>query len=327
MSTSTIAIISRFTNIDVPYLSQWFEYYDKLGISHYYMINTYIDTINLETILEYYPKGNILIYHSPRINDDRMDTVLLRISFFIAQDYTLHVDADEFLYLGNNISLQQFLSNKQEYNYFRFNWLMAPSSNNNVNQSLSDILNDNNDPKYFVTQFKSMAKTNVIKFPLTNPHEFSTILGAITNIFSDYNNLFIIHFSYRNEYDAFLKSMCERKLQKIDSFIDELVDEITVDKVPDRIIFYVAECSYTNHTANNVVPLNMLRNINMNIKSKTNFDFLFSLITNVIKYNTFRDKCEKIKRSNLFDSLTLIHAIKVEISKYISRLDNNLINI
>jgi hypothetical protein len=293
------------------------------------LINTHIDPINLEDSaeLEYYPKEKITVYHFPRKNNDRMDTILSRISFSIVQHYTLHVDADEFLYLGNNVTLQCFLIDKQEYNCFRFNWLMAPSSSNctYVNNSLSDILRDNEDPKYFVKQFKSMAKTNIIKFPSPNPHEFSIIDGNNLNIFTDYNKLFVIHFAYRNRYDAYLKTMCERNLQNFDDFISESIDKINITDIPERVMFYIAECSYSNsnHSIDNIVSADMIQRINMNIKSTTNRDFLFKLIPDMNKYNIFSDRCKKIKNLKLFGSLSLNYMIKGEILKYITRINDD----
>jgi hypothetical protein len=38
MTSPTFALISRFMSMDLPYMAEWFEYYDKLGIQTYYLV-------------------------------------------------------------------------------------------------------------------------------------------------------------------------------------------------------------------------------------------------------------------------------------------------
>ncbi len=85
----TTAIISRFMTIDLPYYSQWLEYYDNLGFDKFYLY--YIDDIfeeNLEKILSYYPNEKITIV---KINKNNIypDDVFKKIKFDIKEEYVL----------------------------------------------------------------------------------------------------------------------------------------------------------------------------------------------------------------------------------------------
>lgn len=316
----TIAIISRFIDIDIPYMSEWFEYYDNLGITRYYLIDNNENPTNLD-ILKYYPKNKVIISHvSPSVHSiKKIDHVFSKVNFNISEDYLLHVDSDEFLFL-DNLTLQSFLEKYKNYNYFQFNWLMAPSKKA-INFSISDILKDTDSPKFFVNQYKSMAKTNIIKFPITNPHAFT--VNKKVNLFKKYNIFFIIHFSFRSIYDSYLKLIYNNdsiRYQQdiIDRFLDISVKKIYIDQIPNTALIYMSQITYNK----NLATQDQIKKIQLNIKSQTDTDRLEKMID--YRFNRYKEQCEKIEKINLFKTLVFNSALKHELLVFRGYLDKNI---
>ena len=157
----TFALISRFMTSDIPYLPEWFEYYYRLGIDHFYLY--YVDKryINVEHACQPHIGKNYTIrLVNPRNRD--INLVLRDIPYSIKEDYCIHVDSDEFLWL-NGMTLSQFVERYNTYNSFTFPWLMCPNRHA-YSECLDDILKDSENPKYFVPMTKMMARTDCIQF-------------------------------------------------------------------------------------------------------------------------------------------------------------------
>ncbi len=90
-----IAITSRFMNIDLPYMSIWFEYYIALGVKHFYLY--YVDNIffELENILNYFPKEKVSIQNIKLDSIQDSNSVFFDYPFVIKEEYILHIDSDK----------------------------------------------------------------------------------------------------------------------------------------------------------------------------------------------------------------------------------------
>jgi hypothetical protein len=309
----SIAIISRFMTIDLAYYSEWLEYYDNLGVDFFYLI--YVDKIfeDLNKILTYYPKNKIKIeYLNADINANK---AFLHVDFDIKEDFILHVDSDEFLYL-QGLTLPEFLKKYDGYNSYKFNWLMAPS-NKKYNECLCDILCDKESPKYFVSTYKSLAKKKDINKLSNDPHNFSFKNNDVIE-FKKFNIFFIIHFSFRGMYDAYLKP----KHQKIMDYLDEKmtnlcdfsINKILFRNLPQRFIIYDGEISHKQKIIENF-------DVELNIKSKSNINYLNKLI-DFDEYIIFENKFMIFNKMNLFKDLVLTDGPKVEIMEYCIKYNN-----
>lgn len=293
----TFALISRIMKIDLPYQSEWFEYYDNLGIDHFYIY--YIDDVfeNLENILTYSPKNKITIKNIFIDSIESPNNVIKDFPFEINQKYVLHVDSDEFLFL-NNLNLKQYVHKNNNVHYFKFKWLMAPSIQK-FNSSLNDILKDNKSPKYFINSInKSMAIKNFIRFS-HDPHEFVIINKHLLNI-QLMDDAFIIHFSYRSIYDCFMKFNYQKLFNHIDinidkkSFLSSNIKQFKIKNIPSRIMCFICEINNANKKEN--------ININLNIQSKTNLDYLFKLSKN-FDLDIFCNRINKLLEINIFNNI------------------------
>ena len=100
-------IIARFLSIDLPYLAQWFEHHDRLGISRYHL--AYFDELHgdPEKLLSYFPKEKVALKVLPKAIC-QMDLS----AFFkpeITSEFVLHIDSDELLVLPKGKDIGSFL--------------------------------------------------------------------------------------------------------------------------------------------------------------------------------------------------------------------------
>ena len=100
-------------------MSQWFEYYDCIGINHYYLY--YVDNTfyNLEELLNYFPKNKVIIKEVTLNSISNSNDLFYDTPFIIKEDYILHIDSDEFLYL-NHKNIKTFLQEYKNIDAFYF---------------------------------------------------------------------------------------------------------------------------------------------------------------------------------------------------------------
>lgn len=262
----TFALISRFMSIDVPYLAEWFEYYDKLGITHYYLY--YIDAfyINLEKALTYFPKDKVTIRLFSQNCIQDLNTIHRVYPYKIEEDFVLHVDSDEFLYLGKGVSLPQFIEAHNEIDYFYFQWLMAPSKQEFI-ECLNDILKDSTSPKYLLSMTKSMARTSKITFS-NDTHSFDYNPQTTKTLRTSPTETFIIHFSYRGLYDCYNKLYHQRLLnhQPNNFLTSPTIRSMYYHDIPSRVACFLGEVDNANPKINTQLDLG--------IQSRTNVELL-----------------------------------------------------
>jgi hypothetical protein len=310
----TVGLISRMMEIDIPYYSEWFEYYDKLDIDSFYIIIHDVKNFDLKNILKYYPEKKIksIVYMDAYKHHSANDSLFCK-SFTITDDYLLNIDSDEFLYL-KGMNIKQFILSNSQYNYFKFNWLMVPSFYNYSN-SLSELFN-NNEKKYFLNQYKSMIKIKDFNGYTLTPHDFIIPKPEQSKIklYSNFNNFFIIHFTFRGKYDAYLKLKYQFLMNKTpenlnynNSIFDPKIKLLLGKDIPERFIIYIGEIFNKNEN----IKINDL----LNLESKTEIDYLNKLIDKN-EYDEFCVKLYKFLEYNIFNDVEIIFAPKAFLNSY-----------
>ncbi len=258
-----VAITSRFMNIDLPYMSQWFEYYSNLGIKHFYLY--YIDNIffEVESILHYFPKEKVSIKNINLDSIQDSNSVFYDYPFTIKEDYILHIDSDEYLYLNNeNISI--FLEKNKNVDAFYFYWYMCPSSQLKIN-NFNEVLQNKNSKKYIIRTYKILAKNKNIQFIKGYTHDVTFLNHQ--NIVKKYmeNPYFLIHFSYRGIQDCYYKCMYQNLINHKDDYLnlaklkicDKNIQNIKVNELPSRVLVFLGEINNKNNDfqTNIILPI------------------------------------------------------------------------
>jgi hypothetical protein len=314
----SIAIISRFINIDLPYMSIWFEYYDNLGIDHYYLY--YIDNtfFNIEELLNYFPKNKVTIKRIKENNNP--NNVFYDDPFTIKEEYILHIDSDEYLYL-NNKNIKTFLEDYKNIDAFYFYWYMCPS-NNMIIHNFNEILENKNSKKYFIKNYKILFKNKDFTYIKGNSHDV-TFLNNLKIIKKNMENpYFLIHFSYRGIYDCYYKYTYQKLLNHTDkdskiNIINQNIKNCYLSQLPSRILVYLGEINNKNE--------DIQLNIQLNIKEKSQLN-LYDLIDNLYKINK-RDKELFINRIQYLLSLEIyknIIIINPNIKNHIKNISQNM---
>lgn len=252
-----ICITSRFMNIDLPYMSQWFEYYNTLGIKHFYLY--YIDTIffDIEKILNYFPKEKVTIKNIKLDSIQDSNSVFYDYPFSIKEDYILHIDSDEYLYL-NNENLHTFLEKYKNVDAFYFYWYMCPSSELKIN-NFNEVLQNKISKKYMIRTYKILCKNKNIQFMKGYTHDVTFLNNQ--NVIKKYmdNPYFLIHFSYRGIQDCYYKCMYQNLINHKDVHLilfnnnnklkicDKTIQNIKVNELPSRVLVFLGEIYNKNN--------------------------------------------------------------------------------
>ncbi len=255
-----VCITSRFMNIDLPYMSIWFEYYNTLGIKHFYLY--YIDNIffNLEEILHYFPKEKVTIKNIKLDSIEDSNNVFFDFPFTIKEEYILHIDSDEYLYL-NNENLYTFLEKYKNVDAFYFYWYMCPSNELVIN-NFNELLQNKNSKKYIIKAYKILCKNKNIKFMKGNTHDVTFLNNQ--NINKKYMDqpYFLIHFSYRGIQDCYYKCMYQNLINHKDNHLtldkfkicNQNIKSIKVNELPSRVLVFLGEIyNKNNHFQINII--------------------------------------------------------------------------
>lgn len=250
---SSVAIISRMMNIDLPYQSQWFEYYINLGISHFYIY--YMDNhfLEIDKILNYYPKDKVTIKKVLLNKTINPNNIFIMDKFEIKEDYILHIDSDEYLYL-NGDNLKTFLNKNKDADLFYFYWYMCPSKKIYIN-NINDVLKDKNEKKYIIKEHKVLFRNKDFVFIKENPHDIVSFNNKHIRKIMEVPNM-LIHISYRGIYDCYYKYMYQRLLNHEDNHLrirnnkEKIFDinnkRININELPSRICVYLGELNNMN---------------------------------------------------------------------------------
>jgi hypothetical protein len=295
----SVSIVSRFMNIDLPYQSQWFEYYNYLGVKHFYLY--YIDHtfLDLENILSYYPKEKITLKKVLLSSIQDSNNIFADDPFDIKEDYILHIDSDEYLYL-NGLRFNSFLEKNQNIDIFYFCWYMCPSSNLMIN-NMNDILKSNS-KKYFIKTYKALTRNKNIKFIRGYTHDFHFTNNNMKRAFM-VNPFFLIHFSYRGIYDSYYKFTYQKLLNHYDlnlvenkmNILNKNINGININKLPSRISVFLGEVCNQNQDIqiNIILPIFQKSQINIytlfDQNNKEIFELYVKRIQQLLKLQLFKD--------------------------------------
>ncbi len=295
-----VAIISRFMNIDLPYMSMWFEYYNTLGIKHFYLY--YIDNIffEIENILNYFPKEKVTIKHIKLDSIEDSNNVFFDFPFIIKDEYILHIDSDEYLYL-NNENLYTFLEKYKNVDAFYFYWYMCPSSELVIN-NFNEILKNKISKKYIIYTYKILCKNKNIQFIKGYTHDVTFLNNQ--NVIRKYMDTpyFLIHFSYRGIQDCYYKCVYQNLINHKDNhlillnnnkykFCNQNIKSIKVNELPSRVLVFLGELYNKNNNfqINIILPIlqkiqyELYEFIDKNNQDKINNEFKLLFINRLQK--------------------------------------------
>ncbi len=298
----SIAIVSRFMNIDLPYQSQWFEYYIHLGISHFYLY--YVDRtfLDIEHIVHHYPTNKISLKKIDLNLIQDSNNLFFDDPFQIKEDYILHIDSDEYLYL-NNQRLSDFIKIHPNIDAFYFYWYMCPSPKLYL-YNMNEVLQDTFAKKYIIKMYKVLAKNKNIAFLPGNTHDFHFVNYQPIKKYME-NPYFLIHFSYRGICDSYYKYIYQDLPNHRDKILAEKkmnilqpsITSIFMNELPSRVAVYLAEISNRNpHIQLNItLPIREKSQINLydlfhkGEKEKEEFDLYCKRMDQLSKQNLYRN--------------------------------------
>ena len=184
MSNYTKAFINNNINIALCtmgkeenlYLNEFIDYYINIGVNHIFIYDDNPPNIEkLSNIISNKYKQNVTIYENITniIKDQSMafnDCYQKNKNIY---DWFLMVDMDEFLYLVEDNSLKEYLSNKifDKCDFIQFNW--ALSTDNNLIYYDNRTLFERFKPPYLKDKFvKSMIRGNIseLKYWVHSPY-------------------------------------------------------------------------------------------------------------------------------------------------------------
>lgn len=295
----TVGVVSRLARIDIPFLSEWLEYYDKLGIDHFYLF--YVDDFglddplpDLEANLSYYPGDKITLRHVRNIHPNHLNSFVDLEN--IRRDYLLHVDSDEFLYL-EDLDLKAFFSARPNYDYFRFPWVQCISQAE-CHPSLNDILASPSSLFYGPNSHKSAARRKCIR-GFENPHDFMLTTGERCDRTYQDSRFYIIHFRYRGYLDLYNKYqrtnlVHDRRVNDL-MLLDRNAKGCSLSEISARLLLYALEVQYAVRRASNKPDVAR----SLGISSKTNTALLRRF--EYPNLEVFRARMSTLCKSELFD--------------------------
>lgn len=301
----SVAVITRIFPGELPYLHNFINYYSKIGVDKIYFFNTHPD--NIEEITNYLSSNDnydkVIIENYPKnsnINLIDCQTLLLPK---IKEDYTLNIDADEYLKLDN---IKELVTKLDENNipaiYFR--WLMHFNDNFTFKENNLFI-------KCWV-EGKILFKTTIAK--TIHDHTIEPIDGVTINTLT--SKIPLVHLWCRTFNDVLIKSINQRFNDHKSSNLDMLKDDIKNLTIPVRIklLSYLINLNYDL-----TIP-----NFNFNIDETKEKNILFSKL-NENDYNKifkiylcykFYYSCEKNIKIKPLKNIGYIMNLSHELKKF-----------
>ncbi len=292
-----IAIISRFMNIDLPYMSQWFEYYDCVGINHYYLYYVDHTFYNLEELLNHFPKNKVTIKEITLNSIQDSNSVFYDYPFTIKEEYILHIDSDEYLYL-NNENIYTFIQKHKYVDAFYFYWYMCPSNNIIIN-NVNEILENKNSKKYFIKNYKILFKNKDFRYIKGYSHDVTFLKNNVSKKYME-NPYFLIHFSYRGIYDCYYKYKYQNLINHNDiknkfNICNENIKSLYINQVPSRILVYLGEINNKNTHVDINIILPIIKKSQYELyklfdnTTQENIDLFIKRIKNLEKYEIYKN--------------------------------------
>lgn len=239
----SIAVFSRISECDLPFYSQWLEYYTQIGIDEFYITGSE-KYKNLSFLKEYNVKFFPCIYHEDEKEKMVFFTNLIKKN--IKQDYVLMIDVDEYVATNN---IKEIISSK-ELNYF-FSWFMIPSLITEYKNMYQQSLDVNG---FGLNQGKSLHRVSEIN-KVFNYHSFNAHIYNLKQ-----TDISLYHFRFRGLRDIINKCYTSNGYtewhkndhEKLKKFLSE--DKINIKDIPNRIILAAAEYYCVNKKTKNTLP-------------------------------------------------------------------------
>jgi len=310
-------IIARFLSIDLPYLAQWFEHHDRLGIARYHL--AYFDELHgdPEKLLSYVPKEKVALKILPKAIC-QMDLS----AFFkpeITSEFVLHIDSDELLVLPQGMGIGDFLQASGGSDLFRFPWVMT-SSDRPVHTSLASQSREVS--SYRVPQHKSMARREALVGSM-DTHDYVLAPGSWRE--GEPAGAYVQHFAHRGLADTYLKCRDHGLTrnhggdpEKLARLMDPATREITVAEIPRRLMAALGEIQCGN--PREMVPLDPAP------QSVTDRR-LISAFLRPGEMETFAHRWNDLLAANLFEGFSIGRFPKLEIWNHLESLQGRAVRL
>lgn len=299
---TSIAVLSRIYPGEIPYINSFLEYYVKIGVDKFYLINTHYD--NKDEIIDFLSKNThfkkIKLYHLPK---DCLKLIGCQNNYlqYIEEEYTLNIDIDEYLQITD---LKDFCitmkKQDKEIDGILFNWYM--NFNDNVIQE--DNVLEIKSKKW--TEGKCLFKTKNIT--QINDH---MCYSNIKKLFIIPSNIMLLHLWSRSFNDVIIKSINQRFNDIKSSNLDILLSSLKNNNIPKRfkILAYLKniESDFKLTTKESILNINYQKENDLVFNSINHKDY-----NKLVKlYNLYRYHFSIFKKNNIFE---------VEGNAYIYRL-------
>lgn len=283
-------VVTRAKN-EHGFLKVFIDHYLNLGFDFIYIFiesDQKYDIKNPKIIfIQHIYKGNEVVPHifnkflKPLINNNKIEWIL-------------HVDIDEFLFLKNNMKIQEYISkfDKENIGQFIFKWGMIENYRSiNSENDFQNIINQCN--LYSNCHYKSMIKVKYLKNAV-NPHCANTIkdtyldnikikghIKGFCNENNNYTNAILVHYHTRNLENTFVKALnTNLGSKKIDPNI--IRKKYSTNELKSKIFkLRLPFCHSRSHILNkkNIVQLKF------NINTKINNKIIHNMLRNICNVN------------------------------------------
>jgi hypothetical protein len=308
-------IIARFLSIDLPYLAQWFEHHDRLGIARYHL--AYFDDRHAdpEKVLSYFPKEKISLKLLPK------EICQMDLSAFfkpeITSEFVLHIDSDELLVLPGGMGIGDFLESSAGADLFRFPWVMT-SSDRPVHTSLASQSREVS--SYRVPQHKSLARREALVGSM-DTHDYVLAPGSWRA--GEPVGAYVQHFAHRGLADTYLKCRDHGLTrnhggdpEKLARLMNPGTREITVAEIPKRLMAALGEVQCGN--PREMIPLNPAPN---SVTDRR----LISAFLRTGEMETFARRWNDLLAANLFEGFSIGRFPKLEIWNHLESQQGRVI--
>ena len=217
---------------ECEFLDEWFMYHISLGFINYIIYDDE-SSDNTKQIIQNYSK--MVNIHYEEIDTTKGTHFTLPWNF-VQYTYILNIDVNEFLYVNQNISLQEFLSSKYKEKY---SVILIPSIDcgnprdfkkniTNLETQKYNMLNDivrldlGRHKKHFFDPNNSTHNNGHYSNPINNTKVLTLVNGIKkTNLLLEKQNLILFHFRTRNLIN-FNKNKKKYRIKKYNEYRDNL---------------------------------------------------------------------------------------------------------
>lgn len=289
---TSIAVLSRIYPGEIPYINSFLEYYVKIGVDKFYLINTHYD--NKDEIIDFLSKNThfekIKLYHLPK---DYLELIGCQNNYlqYIEEEYTLNIDIDEYLQITDLKDFCITMKNQdKEIDGILFNWYMNFNDKVIQEDNILEIISK----KW--TEGKCLFKTKNIT--QINDHMCYSNIKQLLIIPS---NIMLLHLWSRSFNDVIIKSINQRFNDVKSSNLDILLSSLKNNNIPKRfkILAYLKniECDFKLTTKDSILNINYQKENDLVFKSINHKDY-----NKLVKlYNLYRYHFSIFKKNNIFE--------------------------